>query len=165
MGQGQTKEAILLVRKAARDGRWVLLKNLHLVVAWLPTLEKEMISASPHGDFRLWLTSEQHPEFPPILLQQSIKVTIEAPPGVKQNLKRTYEGWDSTFLSDKSPQLAQILFALAWFHAVVQERRSYIPQGWTKFYEFSSADLRSGVLTACIPWAPLVEVFVGGSVG
>ena len=38
----------------------------------------------------------------------------------------------------------QALFALAWFHAVIQERRNYIPQGWTKFYEFSNADLRSG---------------------
>jgi dynein heavy chain 2 len=38
---------------------------------------------------------------------------------------------------------AQALFALAWFHAVIQERRSYIPQGWNKFYEFSAADLRS----------------------
>ena len=26
---------------------------------------------------------------------------------------------------------------------VLQERRTYIPQGWTKFYEFSPADLRS----------------------
>lgn len=25
-----------------------------------------------------------------------------------------------------------------------QERRNYIPQGWSKFYEFSFADLRSG---------------------
>jgi len=32
---------------------------------------------------------------------------------------------------------------LAWFHALLQERRTYIPQGWTKFYEFSPADLRS----------------------
>jgi hypothetical protein len=39
---------------------------------------------------------------------------------------------------------AKLLFLLAWFHAVVQERRAYVPQGWTKFYEFSFADLRSG---------------------
>ncbi len=28
--------------------------------------------------------------------------------------------------------------------ARAQERRNYIPQGWSKFYEFSYADLRSG---------------------
>lgn len=36
------------------------------------------------------------------------------------------------------------MFLLAWFHAVVQERRNFVPQGWSKFYEFSFADLRSG---------------------
>ena len=39
---------------------------------------------------------------------------------------------------------AQALFVLAWLHAVVQERRVYIPQGWSKFYEFSLSDLRAG---------------------
>ena len=37
-----------------------------------------------------------------------------------------------------------MLFVLGWFHAIVQERRNYIPQGWTKFYEFSYGDLRTG---------------------
>lgn len=31
---------------------------------------------------------------------------------------------------------------LAYFHAIIQERRNYIPQGWTEAYEFSPADLR-----------------------
>jgi dynein heavy chain 2 len=39
----------------------------------------------------------------------------------------------------------QTVFALAWFHAVVQERRTYLPQGWCKFYEFSDGDLKAGL--------------------
>ncbi len=38
------------------------------------------------------------------------------------------------------------LCSVAWFHALVQERRKLIPQGWTKFYEFTSADLRVGLI-------------------
>ena len=33
---------------------------------------------------------------------------------------------------------------LGWFHAVVQERMRYTPLGWSKNYEFSDAELRSG---------------------
>jgi dynein heavy chain 2 len=63
--------------------------------------------------------------------------------GVKKNLQRIYEGWTPEFISNGSILRSQALFALAWFHAIVQERRNYIPQGWNKFYEFSAADLRS----------------------
>lgn len=57
-------------------GDWLCLKNLHLVVAWLPSLEKELSSLEPHADFRLWLTTEPHEQFPPLLLQQSLKVRM-----------------------------------------------------------------------------------------
>ena len=57
-------------------GEWLCLKNLHLVVAWLPSLEKELSSLEPHADFRLWLTTEPHEQFPPLLLQQSLKVRL-----------------------------------------------------------------------------------------
>lgn len=55
-------------------GDWLCLKNLHLVVAWLPCLEKELSALETHADFRLWLTTEPHEQFPPLLLQQSLKV-------------------------------------------------------------------------------------------
>jgi dynein heavy chain 2 len=42
------------------------------------------------------------------------------------------------------------LFGLAWFHAIMQERRTYIPQGWVKFYEFSQADLKSASDIICM---------------
>ena len=74
MGGGQQEVAMHMLRSAAQNGSWLCLKNLHLVVAWLPSLEKELSSLEPHQDFRLWLTSETHPGFPSILLQQSLKV-------------------------------------------------------------------------------------------
>ncbi|TPP62125.1 Cytoplasmic dynein 2 heavy chain 1 [Fasciola gigantica] len=167
MGQGQADLALEELRSAAEAGDWLCLKNLHLVVGWLPILEKEINTlllaheaqpigsssgaqnAQPtgqpvvHKDFRLWLTAEPHPGFPSALLQSCLKVAYEAPPGLKRNLRRTYESWSRAYLAQgNSTTRATALATLAWFHAVVQERRSYIPQGWTKFYEFSLADLR-----------------------
>jgi len=145
MGQGQSETALALLRQCAANGEWLTLKNVHLVIAWLPTLEKELHSLKPAPTFRLWLTTEVHAKFPPILLQQSLKVTFEAPPGVKKNLQRTYDSWSPQLVGKGGTARAHLMFVLAWFHAVVQERRTYIPQGWSKFYEFSFADLRSGV--------------------
>jgi hypothetical protein len=42
MGQGQADIALSLLRDCARSGEWLCLKNLHLAVSWLPTLEKEV---------------------------------------------------------------------------------------------------------------------------
>ncbi|XP_071483964.1 LOW QUALITY PROTEIN: cytoplasmic dynein 2 heavy chain 1-like [Diadema antillarum] len=145
MGQGQADIAMQLLQECSRNGEWLCLKNLHLVTAWLPVLEKELNSLSPHENFRLWMTAESHPKFPTILLQSSLKVTYEAPPGIKKNLLRSYDTWTPEFIArDNNVVRAQALFALAWFHAICQERRNFIPQGWTKFYEFSMSDLRAG---------------------
>jgi dynein heavy chain 2 len=119
------------------------LKNVHLVIAWLATLENELASMAIHPEFRLWLTTEPHPKFPPLLLQNCVKITLESPPGLKQNLQRTYALWSRDFVESGSPLRAQMLFGLAWLHAMLQERRKFIPQGWSKFYEFSATDLRS----------------------
>ena len=156
MGGGQQAAALELLGAAARDGDWLCLKNLHLVAAWLPTLEKALAALVPsmHADFRLWLTTEPHPLFPPILLQQSLKVTFESPPGIKKNLQRTLTSWGRGYIDGSDAggggggrsSRSQLLVLLAWFHAVVQERRTYLPQGWSKAYEFSVGDLRAGAM-------------------
>jgi dynein heavy chain 2 len=143
MGGGQQEEALRLLRQCAQNGEWLFLKNLHLVIPWVSQLQKELNVIKPHKNFRLWLTSEPHDEFPSILLSTSLKVTFEAPPGVKQNLVRTYNAWDEQFVQTKTPVQSQLLFIVAWLHATVLERRSYVPQGWAKNYEFSQADLKS----------------------
>lgn len=40
MGQGQADLAVQMLKECARNGDWLCLKNLHLVVSWLPVLEK-----------------------------------------------------------------------------------------------------------------------------
>lgn len=86
MGGGQNEIAIETMKEAAAKGEWVCLKNLHLITPWLTVLEKEFKMLTPHKNFRLWLTSEPHVKFPSILLQSSLKITYETPPGVKNNL-------------------------------------------------------------------------------
>ena len=43
MGQGQADIAMQLLHECVERGEWLCLKNLHLVTAWLPTLEKVSI--------------------------------------------------------------------------------------------------------------------------
>ena len=130
MGGGQCEEAMVQLRRCALEGKWLLLKNLHLVIDWVSSLEKELNSLNPHPQFRLWLTTESHTRFPTVLATTSLKVTFEAPPGIKKSLLRTYEHWDPVYLKKQSPLQCQILFNLAWFHGLVLERRTYVPQGW-----------------------------------
>ena len=44
MGQGQADIALQLLHDCGRNGEWLCLKNLHLVTAWLPVLEKVSVN-------------------------------------------------------------------------------------------------------------------------
>ena len=147
MGQGQQQNAITLLRKCCESGEWLILSNLHLVVSFIPEIQKTLATIKPHEHFRLWLTTESDPQFPVVFLQESLKLTYEAPPGIKNNLVRTYTQWKETSTSGapegSGPLLQQTYFVLSWLHAILQERRSFIPEAWLKFYEFSNSDIRS----------------------
>ncbi len=146
MGQGQGEKAIQALQEALEKGTWLYLQNLHLVMPWVSLLEKELNNLSEkaaHPNFRLFLSSEAHVLFPSTLLKNSYKLTTESPPGLKKSLDRIYNSWPDTLTESGDVLLSQSLFCLAWFHSILQERRLFLPQGWTKFYEFSNTDLRS----------------------
>ena len=75
------------------QGNWVFLANCHLSLSWMPQLDKlveRLQIEEPHPEFRLWLSSSPHPDFPISILQSGIKMTTEPPKGLKANMKRLY---------------------------------------------------------------------------
>jgi len=77
MGKEEPGVVLELIQEAAQSGKWLCLKNLHLVTHWLDALEKEIQQLKPHQDFRLWLTSEPHDGFPIILAETCLKIAYE----------------------------------------------------------------------------------------
>ena len=81
-------------------------------------------------------------KFPVSVLQCSVKITIEPPKGLKNNLLRTYNKLENKDLDDcdKKELYRGFLFTLSFFHAIVQDRRKYGPIGWNVKYDFTTED-------------------------
>ena len=147
MGQGQEIIARKLIATATQEGLWVLLQNTHLGLSYLTEVESFLTKAEDlHEDFRLWITAEPHPKFPIGLLQMSIKLTNEAPVGMRAGLRNSY-AWVSQDMLDTVARYEwrQMLFVMCYMHSVVQERRKFGPIGWNIRYEFNQSDL-----SACV---------------
>ena len=144
MGQGQEQIALNLLEQSCARGLWLMLQNCHLLPKWLKDLEKAVEKISkPHPDFRLWLTTEPTPLFPIGILQRSLKIVTEPPNGLKLNLKNTYHKIGPNSLTEcPHSAFGSLVFVLAFFHAVVQERRKYDKIGWNVSYDFNESDFR-----------------------
>ena len=135
------------VGMAARQGTWVLLKNVHLAPAWLGELEKKLQTLGPHRNFRLFLAMEANPNIPVNILRQSRMIMNEPPPGIKANLSDSLRGIAPNRLAQGPAEKVRLYFLLAWFHAVVQERLRYVPLGWSKTYDFNDSDMAAAFTT------------------
>lgn len=70
MGQGQEVFARQLISDAMTTGEWVLLQNIHLSLPFCGEIMDSLTDNEPvHENFRLWLTTEVHAQFPIGLLQ------------------------------------------------------------------------------------------------
>eukprot|EP00756_Hemistasia_phaeocysticola_P025139 Hpha_TRINITY_DN15989_c0_g2::TRINITY_DN15989_c0_g2_i1::g.72379::m.72379/K10408/DNAH; dynein heavy chain, axonemal len=147
LGQGQAPAAQRMIHEQARQGGWVFLQNCHLMLKWLPHLEKvidDLPAEKPNENFRLWLSSIPHPQFPIGILQKAIKMTTEPPTGIKANLSRLY-----SLITEEQFNKAvyrnyyrPLLFSLCFFHSVLLERKKFGSLGYNMEppYDFNDAD-------------------------
>eukprot|EP00003_Mantamonas_plastica_P000089 TRINITY_DN1008_c0_g1_i1.p1 TRINITY_DN1008_c0_g1~~TRINITY_DN1008_c0_g1_i1.p1 ORF type:complete len:1151 (+),score=416.49 TRINITY_DN1008_c0_g1_i1:86-3538(+) len=182
MGDGQEGEALRLIREGMIDGNWVMLHNCHLGVsmlrdAFLILKNTEEDEVAP--TFRLFLSSEPTQEFPIPLLHQSLKLTAEAPEGLRSGLQRSF-GWltDTVMqFNSSSDEWKPTVYALCFLHSVAQERRKFGSLGWNVPYEFNDSDLAASIDflqtvdfqdSDKIPWATIrnmiSDVLYGGRI-
>ncbi|XP_060531522.1 dynein axonemal heavy chain 12 [Cylas formicarius] len=149
LGQGQGPMAQALIEEGQEFGLWVCLQNCHLATSWMPQLERIFESLdyfTTHDSFRLWLTSYPSDKFPVTLLQKGVKMTNEPPTGLQNNLLKSYMSDPVKNIDfyrgcpNHEEMFARLLYSLAFFHAVVQERRTFGALGWNIPYGFNDSD-------------------------
>ncbi|KAK0159284.1 hypothetical protein PV328_010180 [Microctonus aethiopoides] len=149
LGQGQGPRAELMVQQSVELGNWVFFQNCHLAPSWMTKLET-IINNFPdtiHRDFRLWLTSMPTVNFPISILENSNKITIEPPRGVRANMLHSYINHvtenHEVFINEhlKHGYVKSLLLSLCMFHSILLERRKFGPLGFNIPYEFTDGDL------------------------
>lgn len=153
MGQGQEQIALNALKSAATNGNWLMIQNVHLMTDWMREFERALevaVDDDPHVDFRCFISSEppglpQMEIIPESILQNSIKVSNQAPQDLKANLRRAMSKFDEEYYekakTHKYVEFKAIIFGLIMFHALILGRRKFGSQGWSKFYSFNDGDL------------------------
>ncbi|XP_040887758.1 dynein heavy chain 2, axonemal [Toxotes jaculatrix] len=178
LGQGQAPIAKSMIEEGVKNGHWVFLANCHLSLSWMPELDKlvEQVQVQkPHSNFRLWLSSSPHPEFPITILQAGIKMTTEPPKGVKANMKRLYQLVTEAQFNRCSRLVfyRKLLFSLCFFHSILLERKKFLQLGWNIVYGFNDSDFEvsESLLSLYldeyeeIPWDALKYLIAGVNYG
>jgi len=150
MGQGQEERANKALVQGAQVGKRGARSNIHLMTTWTRVLELKLDEITPtaHEDFRCFLSSEAPPLpwmqiIPESILQNSLKVSNEAPQDVKSNMLRAYGLFSQARIDqcDKKLEYKAILFGLCTFHSFILARKKFGSQGWSRMYSFNDGDL------------------------
>uniref|UniRef100_A0A3P9L641 Dynein heavy chain C-terminal domain-containing protein n=1 Tax=Oryzias latipes TaxID=8090 RepID=A0A3P9L641_ORYLA len=139
-------------------------------------LIKQLQLLKPHPNFRLWLSSSPHPEFPITILQAGIKMTTEPPKVPPLQLRSHQMPSARPGRCSKPGPYRKLLFSLCFFHSLLQERKKFQQLGWNVVYDFNHSDFEVSENLLCfyldkydnIPWDALkhliADIIYGGHV-
>jgi dynein heavy chain len=172
MGQGQDVVAERFLEAAHREGHWVILCNIHLMISWLVRLEKmldDFAIEGSHEKFRVFFSSDPSNGIPIGILARCIKLTNEPPAGLKAKLKNAICFFPKDLFEEADSKTKSILFGLCYYHGLMLERKAFGPLGYNMKYPFAIADLRDSAVClqnymensggGKIPWEDLKYIF------
>ncbi|XP_055916348.1 cytoplasmic dynein 2 heavy chain 1 [Eupeodes corollae] len=147
IGRGMEKSTLEAIRRSAETGKWICVKNVHLIPNWLVDLDRELETLKCSDDFRLWIICESTKGFSEAVMYKFVKVLFEFPNGLKNKVRRLVQQYLIGMAANqtKDAKITKLRVVLFILNSVLQERRKYIPQGWSKWYEFGDSDLRSAM--------------------
>nr|XP_018918133.1 PREDICTED: dynein heavy chain 7, axonemal [Bemisia tabaci] len=154
LGHGQESVVMRLIKEAQTEGNWLCLQNCHLASSWLTELEnvcKNFDLSNTAPTFRLWLTSSSCDQFPTHILHTGVKMVVEAPIRLQQNLLSNYLSdpiKDPDFFEScpgKDGPFTKLLYSVSFFHAVIQERETFGSIGWNVPYGFNESDFHISI--------------------
>ncbi|KAG8188595.1 hypothetical protein JTE90_005951 [Oedothorax gibbosus] len=145
LSEGQEKAASQLIINAAKKGHWAVITNCHLLLSWLPTMEKfinVLQTLKVHENFRLWLSSSPTKDFPTSILQNSVILSLDSPKGIRNNMLKLYTSITETEIETSSCPLKfqSLLFTLSFFHSILIGRKHFENLGWHCNYDFTNQD-------------------------
>ena len=147
MGKGVEEDVEDRLMRAAQNGDWLILENLHLVPDWLPIFEEKLSKfkgSELNQRFRIWLTSSPVKNFPSSILEKSIKVALQPPKSIKSKIERMLIEQEKEAFFRKSGKNGNVhknlFFGLIYFHAILEGRIKYGVLGWNVPYKFDSSD-------------------------
>lgn len=129
IGKGQEKQALAQIKNAAEAGNWICIKNVHLAPNWLTSMNNEFRIAQLNDDFRMWMICESDLGFSETFVNTCCKVVFEPPAGIKNKIRYLFEQYTNVIERKRDFKHIKPYVALFILHAVIQERRAYIPQG------------------------------------
>ncbi|CAF4954820.1 unnamed protein product [Pieris macdunnoughi] len=96
-----------------------------------------------NSDVRVWIVAEDR-EVPAAISGSCVNVLLETAEGVKHNVCSVLSTWSSS----QNATITRRLVNLSILHALVLERRAYVPLGWSQYYEWGWGEV--SLVRACV---------------
>lgn len=133
IGKGQENTASDLLRTAIETGKWICVKNVHLVPNWLASIDDILNNSKiqKSDNFKFWLICDTDVGLSESFVFRCFKVLLEPPSNIKFKVRYLFDQNSALLSKQKDYKTIKLYVSFFLLHSVLQQRRIYIPQGNT----------------------------------